>query len=309
MGTGINTEKDEFTPFIHANNTTLFFASNGHPGMGGLDLFYCNKTRMGFTPPLNLGSPVNSHLQETGLVISPNGKSAFFNEEVRGKKDSKSVRIKTFPIPSDWKINPATTYVKGRVYDAETKQSISAQIQVVDLAENNSTYKVKSDPFSGKYLAVINAGKTYGLFVAEPGYLYKSLTFDVEKEDSLKPKEVDIPLVKVKKGSRTTMTNLYFDTNKWNLKSESIAEMEILYQFMEINASIAITVEGHTDDVGPDADNLVLSQKRAQSVKDYLTEKGISANRIKTIGYGETKPINKAGGALQVNRRIEFVIN
>jgi len=85
--------------------------------------------------------------------------------------------------------------------------------------------------------------------------------------------------------------------------------MEILYQFMEVNTGTSITVEGHTDDVGPDADNLVLSQKRAQSVKDYLTEKGISANRIKTIGFGETKPINKAGGALQVNRRIEFVIN
>ncbi len=309
MGVGINTEKDEFTPFIHANNTTLFYASNGLPGMGGLDLFYCYKTPLGFSPPLNLGHPVNSHLQETGLVISPNGKSAFFNEEVRGKKDSKSVKIKTFPIPSDWTINPATTYVKGRVYDAETKASISASIQVVDLAQNNSTYRVKSDPFSGKYLAVINAGKTYGLFVAEPGYLYKSLTFNVEKEDSLKPKEVDIPLEKVKKGSRTTMTNLYFDTKKWDLRNESLAELDNLYQFMEINQAVSITVEGHTDDVGPDKDNLILSQKRAASVQTYLESKGIESKRIKTVGYGETKPLVKTGGAQQINRRIEFVIN
>jgi outer membrane protein OmpA-like peptidoglycan-associated protein len=182
-----------------------------------------------------------------------------------------------------------------------------AQVQLIDLDNDSTSYSVKADPITGNYLAIINSGNTYGLFVSYPGYLFSSTYF--EASDSLKPSEIDFPMVKISKGGRATLNNLFFDFNKATLRPQSISELKRLSLMMLQNPTMNITIEGHTDDVGTDIANQALSEKRAQSVSEYLVSQKVPASRLKTVGYGKTRPKVKEGGAQSENRRIEFVVN
>jgi len=307
LGPSVNTESNEYTPFIHANNMLLYFATDGRPGMGGLDLFYSRRIKNGWEEALNLGLPINTHLEESSLVVAPDGKTAYFNEEIRDNRNIKQIRIMEYPVPHEWKVKPICTYVRGQVYDAKTKQPLMASIQLIDLDNDSTSYSVKSDPITGNYLAIINAGKNYALYVSYPGYLFASKFF--ESADSLTPSEINFPLEKISKGGRATLNNLFFDFNKASLRSQSITELKKLANMLFQNPNIKITIEGHTDEIGTDATNQLLSEKRALAVRDYLVSLKIPATRIKTIGYGKTRPVVKQGGAQIANRRIEFVIN
>jgi outer membrane protein OmpA-like peptidoglycan-associated protein len=180
----------------------------------------------------------------------------------------------------------------------------------MDLKKNQLVSVVDSDTLNGKYLMVLTRGSDYGLFVSAPGYLFKSLNFNYQELKQVDPIVVDIQLQRAKTGASMVLNNIFFDYGKFDLKSESISELEKVGKFLSDNPNIKIEISGHTDNVGTEESNRVLSEKRAGSVSDYLVSKGIVKTRIKSIGYGSKKPLvdNDSETNRQINRRIEFRI-
>jgi outer membrane protein OmpA-like peptidoglycan-associated protein/tetratricopeptide (TPR) repeat protein len=307
----INTPGDEIAPFIHASGKTLYFASDTHQGLGGYDLFKSDLQKdKTWGKPQNMGYPINTHLNQVGLFVTSDGKKGFYSvEENKGPYIVSSI-IHEFDIPEQVKSEVITSYVKGVVYDAKTKEKLNALIELTDVENKTLEAVVESDPVSGQYLFVINAGSEYALNVTKSGYLFQSLAFDYKNKKAGEPVILDIYLEKIEKGNAVTLNNIFFETGKWDLLEKSSAELENVLIFLKNNPSLKIEISGHTDDVGSTADNLKLSENRAKSVRDYLTEKGIAPDRIVSKGYGETKPKvpNNSDANRAVNRRIEFKI-
>lgn len=307
LGKEINTQYDEISPFIHANNRTLFFASDGHIGLGGLDLFMTEQKAGVFSKPENLGFPINTHDDQVALFITSDGKKAFYSLDLKS-----STKLYSFEIPKEIsekfkKVN----FVKGKIVDSETKKALSAEIELIELSKNEVIEKVKSDSITGEYTAVIPNGGKYGLFVQKRAYLNKSLVFDyLEKTDS-EGKTIDISLQKIEViKENVRLENIFFDTNKADLKPESSAELNKLLKVLNENPTMQIEVHGHTDDIGKDADNQILSQKRAEAVMNFLVSNNIQSSRIKAIGFGKNKPVlpNTSEENRQFNRRIEIKV-
>jgi outer membrane protein OmpA-like peptidoglycan-associated protein len=313
LGAEINTPENELAPFIHANGQTLFFSSSGYAGMGKHDLYLSNKVDGHWQTPQNLGYPLNTDKDETSICVTSDGKTAFFGRDQRsGNQVVRSV-IGWFEVPKEWNIIHKSNYLHGTVFDEQTKKKVEAQVELIDLASGQKMYSVNSDPKTGEYLMVITEGKNYGLYVNKKGYLFKSLTFDYSAQQNtaeIKPVELDVPLQKIQIGSKTVLNNLWFESGKYALLPNSIPELNKIVSFMRENSSLLIEIAGHTDDVGSKIANLELSRKRAQSVIDYLVQKGIKVARLQAKGYGETQPLNAntGEGDRQLNRRIEFRI-
>lgn len=307
LGKEINTQYDEISPFIHANNRTLFFASDGHIGLGGLDLFMTEQKAGVFSKPENLGFPINTHDDQVALFITSDGKKAFYSLDLKT-----STKLYSFEIPKELsekfkKVN----FVKGRIADSETKKALSAEIELIELSKNEVIERVKSDSITGEYTAVIPNGGKYGLFVQKRAYLNKSLAFDYSEKTDSEGKTIDISLQKIEViKENVRLENIFFDTNKADLKPESSAELNKLLKVLNENPTMQIEVHGHTDDIGKDADNQILSQKRAEAVMNFLVSNSIQNSRIKAIGFGKNKPVlpNTSEENRQFNRRIEIKV-
>ena len=308
LGPTINTKEDDLSPFIHANGRTLFFASKGRIGFGGYDIYISEKINNEWTQPRNFGAPVNNYEDQFSLFITADGTKGYYSHE-KDLNDNTS-RIYEITIPEELLIENRSNYVKGIVSDAENKKPVKAQIELMDLKKNQLVSIVDSDSMNGKYLMVLTRGSDYGLFVSAPGYLFKSLNFNYQELKQVDPIVVDIQLQRAKTGASMVLNNIFFDYGKFDLKSESISELEKVGKFLSDNPNIKIEISGHTDNVGTEESNRVLSEKRAGSVSDYLVSKGIVKTRIKSIGYGSKKPLvdNDSESNRQINRRIEFRI-
>lgn len=306
LGNTVNTLSDEISPFIHANGHTLFFASDGLIGMGGLDLFMTEQKAGTYTKPENLGYPINTYEDQVALFITSDGKKGYYSSDVKS-----NVKLFQFDIPkelSDKIIR--VNIVKGIVQDAQTKKQISAEIELVDLKSNSVLQKVKSDSLSGKYTAVLPNGSQYGLFVNKKGYFFKSLTFDFSEKTDVGGKAVNILLEPIRKDVKEVLNNIFFDSGKADLRPESFTELDKLQKLLKQNPTLQVEISGHTDNVGKDSENQILSEKRALSVLNYLTKNGVNPLNIKSIGFGATKPILQNGSEenRQINRRIEMKI-
>lgn len=311
LGKPINTEGNEVSPFIHANGTTLYFSSTFHPGMGGYDVFYTRKTYNGvWGNPVNVGYPINTHIDDATFFITPDFKKGYYS--IYEKKPMQFVPsyIYEFDLPEPLKEKNVSTYAKGTVYDAVTKKTISASIDLIDLKTNQRIQSVNSDPVTGQYLIVLTEGSEYALYANKEGYLFKSISFNYTGGSSFNPFTLDIYLDPIKQGSTVVLNNIFFPSNSYQLEEKSKTELEKIVSFLKNNPKINIEFGGHTDDVGSDKDNQVLSEKRAKAVYDHLIANGIPAARLKFKGYGETKPVAPNDGEenRQKNRRIEFKI-
>lgn len=308
----INTPKDEYSPFIHANGKTLFFSSNGHLGLGGLDLFSSEFENNEWTKPKNLGYPINNHLDQVSLFVTADGKKGYYADEKRQGNLDISADILEFEMPEPVTVKIKTQYLKGRVMDAKTKELLEANIDLINLADNKKESSVTSDKYKGSYLLVLNEQTEYALEVRKKGYAFKSLRFDYsdKKADDLKPIELDILLDPIEKGTVFVLNNIFFDSGKWDLREKSKSELDELILFMQDNPQVRGEISGHTDNVGEKKANLDLSLKRAKSVYDYLIKGGIPANRLVFKGYGDSQPTapNDTEENKQLNRRIEFKI-
>ena len=303
-----NTRDNEMSPFVHASNRSLYFASDGLVGMGGLDLYKTQRTGSHkWGKPQNLGYPVNTHGDEMGLMITARGDYAYFSSDrLKGKgKD-----LYRFAVPE--KDQPqAVSYIKGRIFEVDQHKSLGALVQVVQLTNGDTIALLNSDPVTGEYLVCLPSGEQYAFNVQSKGYLFHSEYLNMsESRDALDPKYLDIGLKPIRKGESVILRNVFFDTNAWILKKESTLELGRLITLMKQQKTLKIEIGGHTDSSGSQSHNLLLSQKRAKAVYDYLILHGIDASRLSYKGYGAESPRadNNTEEGMRLNRRTEFVI-
>lgn len=307
LGPGINTPGDEQCPFIHADNQTLYFTSNGHPGYGDADLYYVRKGPNGaWSNPVNLGYPINTINQEGTLFISSDGKTAYYSSD---RSDSKGgLDIYSFELRED--VRPyKTLWVKGRVFDSKTKKGLPSSVELIDLAAKEPLSKVQTDE-TGHYLITLPVGKDYAFNVNRKGYLFFSDNFSLSQSSPDSVYEMNIGLQPIEVNASVVLNNIFFDVNKFDLKPASQIELDKLVQLLNENPSLKIEIGGHTDNAGKPADNQTLSNNRAKAVVNYLTSKGVAAARLVAKGYGETKPVtdNTTEEGRAKNRRTEMKI-
>jgi OmpA-OmpF porin, OOP family len=308
LGLKINTRADDLSPFIHANGRTLFFASNGRQGFGGYDIFVSEKIDKEWSAPKNFGAPVNNYEDQFSLFITADGKKGYYSHE-KDLNDNTG-RIYEMSIPEELQIAHRSNYVKGVITDSESGKPLKADVELLDLKKNELVSMVTSDSVNGKYLMVLTHGSDYGLFVSARGYLYKSFNFNFEEMKQVEPISANIQLQKAKLGASVVLNNIFFDYGKYELKPESISELEKVARFLSENPKIKIEISGHTDNIGTEDANQLLSSRRATSVSDFIVSKNIAKARIRTIGFGSKKPLkeNNTEENRRINRRIEFGI-
>lgn len=308
LGRNINTIFDEMRPFLHPDGQTLYFSSNGRPGMGNFDIYVSRKQADGtWGEPVNLGYPINTAGDELGIHITTDGRRAYYASEQKdsyGQKD-----IYTFEMPAS--LQPGfTSYIRGNVYDDETREAVGANVQIYDLETGKLFATLASDRVNGTFLSTLPAGKDYAVEVMRDGYLFYSHHISLKNTVSGKPFEVDIPLLKIKVGQVVVLHNIFFEPEQFELKNESKAELEVMVKMMEKNPQLKIEISGHTDNSGSEEKNKALSQQRAKQVFDYLIGKGVEATRLSFKGYAATRPIasNSTPEGKAKNRRTEFTV-
>lgn len=311
LGATVNTPEDEQSPYIHPDNTTLYFSSKGLTGMGGFDIFMTKKISAGsWSTPVNLGYPLNTSADDNSFFVTADGMHAYFassRQESKGKQDI--YRCDLYPA-----VRPTpVTYVKGIVHDNETMKKLRASIELYDLSTAELVTSAVSDKITGEYLVCLPSGKNFALNVSREGYLFYSENFSLADVDTTKlpePFRLDVGLEPIKVGQSTVLKNIFYETASAELKSDSRAELERIAIFLNANPDVKIEISGHTDNVGDKKYNLGLSERRAQSVYNYLIANGISASRLSYKGYGDTKPVatNDTDKGRQLNRRTEMVI-
>jgi outer membrane protein OmpA-like peptidoglycan-associated protein len=307
MGPEINTAGDEYSPFIHADNSTLYFTSSGHQGYGNEDLFISRRGKDGrWSKPENLGYPINTIDHEGTLFIAADGKTAYYASD---RSDSKGgLDIYSFEVRED--IRPAhTLWVKGKVFDKKTSAGLPSSVELIDLATKQILSKVQTDE-TGNYLITLPIGRDYAFNVNRQGYLFYSDNYSLKNKAADSIYQKDIPLQPIEIDAAVVLRNLFFETNKFNIQPESEVELLKVVQLLQENPTVKIQLEGHTDNVGTAADNQKLSDARARSVVNYLIIKGIKADRLLAKGFGATKPIadNKTEEGRAQNRRTELKV-
>ena len=213
-------------------------------------------------------------------------------------------------MEKDTLVESASSYITGRVLNADNMRPIQASFIMEDLNDSTIRYQVTSDSVNGKYYLVLTQGHEYGVFVTKEDYLFEDLSFLAPSNSVLSPDTVDILLTPIKKGASIVLENVYFDFNDYSLDQRSLSELDQISKFLRKHPKLAVRIEGYTDSVGSSTYNLELSTKRAKTVYDYLVDRGISNDRISYEGYGAENPIadNNTEEGQKQNRRIEFRI-
>ena len=312
MGSSVNTTGDELAPFIHADNNTLYFTSDGLPGYGGSDLFVMRRKnapdshRDEWNTPENLGYPINTIENDGSLFIASNGVDAFYSSD---RADSRGgLDLYRFELRPD--IRPARTlYVHGTVFNKKNNKGIPATVELIDNSTGQLSSKVQTDE-RGDYLITLPVGKDYVFNVNRKGYLFYSDNFLLSQRAPDSTYEKDIPLQPIEINASIVLKNIFFETNKFQLDPKSQAELDKIIQLLTDNPTLKIEISGHTDNVGKPSDNLSLSNNRAKSVVTYLIGKGIASQRLVAKGYGETKPVagNTTEEGRAKNRRTELKV-
>jgi outer membrane protein OmpA-like peptidoglycan-associated protein/Tol biopolymer transport system component len=309
LGPVINTTGKEMSPFIHPDNKTLFFASDGHLGMGGMDLFYTTRGEDGeWQEPINLGYPINTYADEISLVVGASGKEAYFASEQEGGKGGSDIYF--FELYEQARPTPVT-YMKGFVFDARTRQRLEARFDLIDLTSGTSIVQSTSNRVTGDFLIPIPVGTNLALNVWRDGYLFFSENFAFDDvRTGVDPHLYDIPLQPIREGESVVLRNIFFRTDSHELLPESMTELKTLISLLTQNAGMKIEIGGHTDNTGSFAYNKNLSERRALSVYNYLLENGIAKERISYSGYADQKPIatNDTEEGRAQNRRTEFKV-
>jgi len=305
LGPPINTPGNEYSPMIAADGRTLYFASDYHPGMGGMDLFVSFLSDTGWTTPKNLGYPLNTPGDEQTLCLDASGRIAYValeRPEGIGRQD-----IYVFPTWPEIQPQRAASYVRGFVYDSLTKAPIPARVQIVDLDSRDTVRALTANKASGEFVTSLPLRSRYALLVEAPGYLFYSQHFDLRGSD--RAYELRVPLLRPRKGSAIQLRNVFFEFDRADLKPESEVELMEVVRLLRAHPKWKVEVQGHTDSIGTAAHNQQLSQRRAEAVRHFLISRGISPERIQARGYGSSRPIasNATDEGRALNRRTEIV--
>ncbi len=309
LGSQINTAGGEHSPFLASDLSTLYFSSEGYPGYGKNDIFLSRRldsTWEHWSEPVNLGDHINTADWDAYFSVPASGEYAYFVSTSNPVQKEDIYRIK---LPTSLK--PASVVlISGRVLNSKTNSPISAKIVYEELPEGKEVGTAISNESTGEYKITLPASKKYGFHANSDGYLGINENIDLTKLEQYQELQRDLYLVPIEKGEKIKINNIFFEFGKSDLLPESFPELNRLAEFLQKNPEIKIQINGHTDNIGSDKDNKILSQKRASAVQDYLINKGIASARIKSIGYGESKPIksNDTEEGRALNRRVEFII-
>jgi len=219
VGKPINTVYDEISPFIHANNRVLYFASNGLVGFGGYDIFFSERdTAARWSTPKNMGSPINNHEDQFSLFITADGKKGYYSHEELRDGYTRS-RIFEMDIPEEDRIRYVSNYVKGVVTDRATGKPLGAAIELINLSSNETESLVHSDSVTGRYLIVLTEGSEYALYVSKQGYLFRSLNFNYSEEENFVPISLDIALDRATEGSTAVLHKIFLAVDKYDMRA------------------------------------------------------------------------------------------
>ncbi len=307
MEARINTSRDETTPFIHSDNHTLFFSSNGHIGLGGFDLYKINRMDSTWQSVQNLGYPINTFHDEVSLIIAADGSRAYFAKEETSGTSILSSRLVSYEIPQEKQLVAGVTYITGIVRDRDTNEPLKASLDIVDLTNRATVYATTSDELTGRYYLVLPTNEQFGAFIAKQGYLFEDLSFSTLNKAI---DTVDIYLQRIQAGSKLVLKNIYFDFDSDVLDKKSFEELDRVLTLLNENQGVRVEISGHTDSSGSKAYNLDLSKRRAKRVFDYLVTYGVPLARLSHVGLGDSDPLNadQTEAEKQENRRIEFKI-
>lgn len=308
-GKVLNSPGDEYSPFLSADNKTLYFASNGRPGYGDVDIFMSRRLSEGWSnwsEPVNLGLGINTVGFDAYYTLPASGDYGYMVSNIKSEGLTDIIRFK---LPEIVKPDPVVL-VQGRVLNAKTQQPLEAIIRFDDLNTGREVGEARSDPSSGDYQIVLAAGKKYGYHAEASGYLSVNENMELLELKEYDEIRKDLLLVPIEIGESIQLKNVFFVQSKAVLLPESYPELDRLVRIMKDNRTIEIELGGHTDGRGDPKANLALSEERVEAVRQYLISKGISEKRILGKGYGGARPMvsNDTEENRQLNRRVEFKI-
>lgn len=308
-GKVLNSPGDEYSPFLSADNKTLYFASNGRPGYGDVDIFMSRRLSDRWdqwSEPVNLGLGINTVGFDAYYTLPASGEYGYMVSNIKSEGLTDIIRFK---LPENVKPDPVVL-IKGRVLNARTGQPLEAVIRFDNLNTGEVIGEARSDPRSGDYRMVLTSGRSYGYHAAAPGYLSVSENLEVLHIDEYDEMTRDLLLVPIEVGESIQLKNVFFAQSKAVLLPESYPELDRLVRIMRENKTLEIQLEGHTDGRGDPEANLELSEERAAAVKQYLVSKGISPKRIGCMGFGGARPMvsNDTEENRKLNRRVEFKV-
>ncbi len=311
LGPDVNTIVGEYTPFLAADNKTLYFASLGHHGYGSSDIYVTKRlddTWTHWSKPQNLGPHINSPKWDMGFTLSASGAYAYMATSENSLGGSDIVEIK---LPADSRPDPVLL-IRGHIYESGTKNPLDASVRIFELLSEEEKGVLFSDPKTGYFEIILPQGVDYSFFAQKNGYYSERQNLDL-KTDSLKEyteTEVDLFLAPIKKGKKIALNNIFFRQSQDIVLDRSVPELNKLHSILEENEKMKIRIEGHTDNVGDPKANIQLSRNRAFRIYNFLVMKGIDADRLTYEGYGSTQPLvpNDTEENKQKNRRVEFVI-
>ena len=277
LGSAINTSGNEMFPYVR-HDGALFFSSDGREGFGGLDIYMAVQDSIGAWQVENMYSPINSSADDFGITFNSDNSMGYFS----------SSRDQRKPIDKIYRFElPALVYaIEGTVYDDRGDALGETTIRLVGDNGDNVKMRTKKD---GTYRVNLSLNTKYVMLASHRGYLNASHQFDTYGLVDSKLFENDFILTSLSRPVK--MDNIFYEFGKWTLTADSEAGLQGLVKILKDNPNIAIELSAHTDMVGNEANNRELSQKRAQSVVDYLIKAGIDKGRLTPVGYGESKPV------------------
>ena len=306
LGPEINTRYMEASPFLHPDNKTLYFVSNGHPGIGKLDVYKSVLNNGKWSTPELIGEPISSPAVEISFTMDAKGETAYFTSDRIKEADSD---IYMTPVPKSAKPAEGVLLLTGRVTDGLNDNPLEAEITVEDIRTGKVIAKFQSDFNTGYYSVSMPRGAEYSVSVNKEGYTFNSINMDISSGTEHDEKEKNFELFSIKSGTKLVLNNIFFDTGSDKLKNESMLELDRAVKILNSYKDFSVEIGGHTDNVGGKSDNLILSEKRAESVKVYIVGKGIPGNRLICKGYGMSQPVasNDTDEGRRQNRRVEFI--
>ncbi|HZY78168.1 MAG TPA: OmpA family protein [Cyclobacteriaceae bacterium] len=307
MGPVINSTASEMSPFLAADGRTMYFGSYGHPGFGSCDIFVSRRLDDSWTNwsvPQNLGPEINGGAWDAYFTMPASGAYAYIISGETGDGD-----LYRLDLPKILRPDPVVI-VSGKVINSKTKEPLEASVIYADLLDSKTSGRAQSHPGNGEYKIALPAGKNYGFLAQKDGFYALSENLNLKDLSGYQEVTKDLYLTPVEVGQTIRLNNIFFDTNKSDLKPESSQELDRVVTMISASSTMTLEVDGHTDNVGEDAYNLKLSQSRADAVVRYLTSKGVRAGALTSKGFGETRPLtsNQTDAGKAVNRRVEFTI-
>jgi outer membrane protein OmpA-like peptidoglycan-associated protein len=307
IGYPINTPEYESFFVMASDNRTAYYSTSREDRIGNTDIYQVMFLPDEKPPVVEERKEVVLASSQPVVVEQPKVEEPKKEEHKKPKEDEDFVD----PMVHLQKEIKNVTVLKGKVIDESTTKPLSAHITLFDNETNVVLARITSNAATGDFEITIPHGGNYGVSTELNGYLFNSINFNVPNFSEYMEIDTHILMQKAEVGSKAVLKNIFFDSGKSDLKTQSLSELENIRELLTINPSLKVQINGHTDNVGKAVYNKALSLKRAQSVVNYLIQHGIAANRLSAVGFGSEKPLvsndDEAQGR-EINRRTEIEI-